>query len=123
MYAWFSKYSLTSFIIYIYHAFINTNSIQILYVESIIVCLYFFKNLCILISSFRFVSREFHNFDPPIVTHFFFFSHIKLLEISSLSSMHLAILIYKQILNIFGSKFLLALFIKNCFIFQQIKQF
>ena len=74
--------------------------------DFIIACLYFVK----LVSSYRFVSREFHNFGPPIVIHVFC-SHIKLLKIFSLSSMHLAILIYKQIIYIFGSKFKLALYI------------
>ena len=42
----------------------------------IFVCLYIFF-LCMLLSSFGFVSMEFHNYDPPIVMHisFFLFSH------------------------------------------------
>ena len=57
-----------------------------------------------IISSFRIVFRELHTFGPCIEIHISFFgcSYIKLLEnCSSLSIVHKANLMYKQILNIF----------------------
>ena len=86
------------------------------------------RPICILISSFRLVPMVFYNFSAPIKIHicFWLFSHqtvgnlhfVKLLDKGMAryileSSMYLAIPVYKQILNTFGSILLLALYINK----------
>ena len=45
---------------------ITKRSIKKYMYDSIIICLYLYLDICILISSIRIVSREFHNFGPSI---------------------------------------------------------